>query len=291
MPRRPPLPHRFRRAVLPGVVAALVAGTVALSSAPGGTTSPVAAGTSASFVQVSDEAGSSAAVAEVDAAAAAAGGTVSVVVLDADGDLVLSSGADESTYTASLVKLLVVARLMELDACGELSLTVQDVELMEAAVTNSDDDAMSALWVEYDGDRLVTDLSAELGLTGTAAPEDAGQWGQTTTTAADLATFLSSLDEVLDDGDSATLLEWMRSATDTAADGFDQTFGLLSGSAGEDVAVKQGWMTGADDARQLHSVGVLADGTVAVLLGEFPASTSWADARAALDAAAAAVVA
>jgi hypothetical protein len=294
MPRRAALPHRARRAVLPGVVAGVVAGTLALASLPDGTASPMAAGTSVSFVDVSDDAGSadaSAVVAELDAAAAAAGGSVSVVVLDADGDLVLASGADEPAYTASLVKLLVVARLMQLDECGALDLTARDVGLMEAAVTSSDDDAMSRLWVEHDGDRLVTDLADELDLTSTAAPAAAGQWGQATTTAADLATFLSSLDQVLDTDDTATLLGWMRSATDTAADGFDQTFGLLSGSAGDGVAAKQGWMAGAGDSRQLHSAGVLADGTVVVLLGEFPGSTSWASAKAALDSAAAAVVA
>ena len=96
---------------------------------------------------------------------------------------------------------------------------------------------------------------------------------------------------VLDADDTATLLGWMRSATDTAADGFDQTFGLLPGRAGNGVAAKQGWMDGAGDGRRVHSAGVFADGTVVVLLGDFPRSTSWADARAALDAAAAAVVA
>jgi len=293
MPRPAALPHRLRGAIVTGVVAALIAGTVALASVPDGTTSPMAAGTSASFVGGGDgvaSVGASDVLAEVDAAAARAGGTVSVVVLDADGDLVLASGADEPIYTASLVKLLVVARLMELDQSGALTLTAQDAELMAAAVTSSDDGAMSALWVEYDGDRLVADLADELGLTGTTPPEDAGRWGQATTTAADVATFLSSLDQVLEPGDTETLLGWMRSATDTAADGFDQTFGLLSGSADDGVAAKQGWMTGAGDGRQLHSVGVLADGTVVVLLGGFPASTSWADARTALDAAAAAAV-
>jgi len=272
----------------------VIAGTLALASLPDATASPMAAGTSASFVDVSDDAGSvdaSAVLAEVDAAAGAAGGTVSVVVLDADGDLVLASGADESAYMASLVKLLVVTRLMQLDECGALDLTARDVGLMEAAVTSSDDDAMSTLWVEHDGDRLVSDLADELDLTATAAPDEAGQWGRAPTTAADLATFLSSLDQVLDTDDTATLLGWLRSATDTAADGFDQTFGLLSGSAGDGVAAKQGWMAGAGDLRPLHSAGVLADGTVVVLLGEFPRSTSWADAKAALDAAAAAIVA
>jgi hypothetical protein len=45
------------------------------------------------------------------------------------------------------------------------------------------------------------------------------------------------------------------------------------------------------DTYSCTPAGCIAEGTLVVLLGEFPASTSWADARAALDAAAAAVVA
>ena len=138
MPRRAALPHRARGAVVTGVVAALIAGTVALASVPDGTTSPMAAGTSASFVGGSDDmasVGASDVLSEVDAAAARAGGTVSVAVLDAAGDLVLASGADEPAYMASLVKLLVVARLMELDGSGAVTLTAQDADLMAAAVT------------------------------------------------------------------------------------------------------------------------------------------------------------
>ena len=163
---------------------------------------------------------------------------------------------------------------------------------MRAAVSRSDDDAMSTLWVRYDGDQLVTDIADELGLTGTAAPTVTGQWGQTTTTEADLATFLASMDDVLDSADRGMVLGWMQSATATAADGFDQAFGLFSEAVDADgsVAVKQGWMCCVDDQRQLHSIGVLADGTVVVLLGNFPESTSWDEARTALDTAATAVV-
>ena len=80
----------------------------------------------------------------------------------------------------------------------------------------------------------------------------------------------------------------MRATSATAADGFGQGFGLLAGTAG--VAAKQGWMCCVDGRRQLHSAGVLPDGTVVVLLGDFPASTSWGRARAALDSAAGALL-
>ena len=44
-----------------------------------------------------------------------------------------------------------------------------------------------------------------------------------------------------------------------------------------------------DSRRQLHSAGILADGRVVVLLGDFATGTTWAQAQAALDAATVAV--
>jgi hypothetical protein len=159
-----------------------------------------------------------------------------------------------------------------------------------SAVEASDDDAMSTLWVEFDGADLVAAAAEESGLTGTAAPEVAGQWGESATTAADYETFLASLADHLSAAGLATLTGWMQSTTATAA-GFDQQFGLLASDSGAGtVAAKQGWMCCVDTQRQLHSAGVLADGTVVVLLGDFPTSTSWSEARAALDAAAQAVL-
>ena len=228
---------------------------------------------------------------EVAAAGAGAGGTIAVVVLDADGTpLVSSADADEPTYTASLVKVLLAGRLLAQDAAGALTLSSEDLALMERAMTASDDTAMSILWDRYDGDRLVTDAAAALGLAATTPPDVAGQWGQAWTSATDVATVLATLGDTLESGDAATLLGWLRAATPVAADGFDQQFGLLAGGA-EDVAAKQGWMCCVDGRRQLHSAGVLADGRVVVLLGNFPASTSWARSSAALDLAAEAVLA
>jgi Beta-lactamase enzyme family len=226
-----------------------------------------------------------------DPPVAAGGGTVSVAVLDRSGDELSSSDAGSTHWTASLAKLFVVQQLLERDEAGTLTLDAGDRARMERAVEASDDDAMNALWVEFGGARLVTAAAEEFGLSDTAAPDVAGQWGQTTTTAADYATFLAHLGRHLSAADLATLTTWMQSTTATAADGFDQHFGLLSTGAGGAVAAKQGWMCCLDDGRELHSTGVLPDGRVVVLLGEFPASTTWEQAQAALDTTAAAVVA
>ncbi|MFC4693443.1 serine hydrolase [Geodermatophilus arenarius] len=229
-------------------------------------------------------------LAAVDAAAGAADGTVAVAVLDAFGrPLVTGPAAGDALLSASVVKLHVVGRLLALGAAGALDLGEDDLALMERAIVTSDDGAMSTLWDRYDGAALVTATAADAGLTATAPPRVAGQWGEARLSAADVAALLAGLADTLGEGPAATLLGWMRETAPTAADGFSQTFGLLAGGPG--IAAKQGWMCCVDGRRQLHSAGVLPSGTAVVLLGDFPAATSWGRARAALDSAAAAVLA
>lgn len=226
---------------------------------------------------------------QVSAAGAAAGGTIATVALHPDGTTLVSSAeADQPRHTASLVRIVLVSRLLALDAAGAIRLRPDDRGLMERSVTSSDDAAMSALWVRYDGARLVADTAAALGRTATGPPAIAGQWGRAWTAASDTATVLATLPLALEAYDTATLLGWMRATTPVAADGFDQRFGLLAGAA-DGVAAKQGWMCCVDDRRQLHSAGVLGDGRVVVLMGDFPAATSWGQASAALARAADAV--
>ena len=262
--------------------------TVASTSASPAVTQPARAMTGAAGAASS--AGSSAVLAAVDAVAAAADGSIAVTVLDAGGGTVVAS-ADATTpvYTASLVKLLVVQQLLAQAEDGTLTLTEEDLQWMQAAVEASDDEAMNELWVAFDGDALVEAAVDTFSLTGTAPPAEAGQWGETTTTAADYATVLAGYGDTLTDADAQLLTGWLQSTTAEAADGLDQTFGLLSLDL-DQVAAKQGWMCCIDDTRWLHSTGVLADGTVVVLLGTFPDSTSWDDSAAAMDAAAAALI-
>jgi hypothetical protein len=229
-------------------------------------------------------------LAAVDAAARAAGGSIALALVGADGTpLVTGPAVGDGVYTASLVKLLVVGRLLDLEATGADTLSDRDRKLMERAIVRSDDPAMSLLWDRWDGAALVTAAAAEAGLTGTTLPAVAGRWGEATTTAADVATLLARRDAVLGPGPAATLVSWMQATSPTAADGFGQGFGLLAGDRAATVAAKQGWMCCAAGTRQLHTAGVLPGGQVAVLLGDFPVGTSWSRARTALDDAAAAV--
>ncbi|MGY2003786.1 serine hydrolase [Blastococcus sp. SYSU DS1024] len=186
---------------------------------------------------------------------------------------------------ASMVKLFMAADILHRARAGRLALDREDFALLQAMIRRSDDPAASQLWVRYGGPRMVVDVAERYGLTATSPPAVPGQWGQTLTSARDLARFLSLLPTLAHPADASALLAWMRLATPTAADGFDQEFGIFGTVPGR-PAVKQGWMCCVDGNRHLHSVGVIGR-KVVVLLSEVPASVGYDEARAALDAAAA----
>jgi hypothetical protein len=189
--------------------------------------------------------------------------------------------------SASMVKLLMAEDLLHRDRAGTVRLRPEDLDLMSRMISSSDDPAASELWVRYDGERMVRDVVRRYGLSGTAPPLVAGQWGRTVVTAEDLARLLSLLPVVAHPDDADVLLGWMRSATPEAADGFDQRFGLYGAADGE-AAVKQGWMCCVGGQRHLHSVGVLGR-TVVVLLSEVDQDVDYEAVQRALTAAAAEV--
>jgi beta-lactamase family protein len=197
------------------------------------------------------------------------------------------SAATRPFPTASMVKLFLAEDVLRRARDGALTLDARDWRQLQAMIRSSDDPAASGFWDRFDGPQTVRDVAARYGLTGTAPPADPTQWGETTTTARDLARFLALLPVLAHPADAATLTAWMRTATPTAADGFDQRFGAFGTVPGL-PAVEQGWMCCVDGMRHLHSVAVVGN-RVVVLLSEVPASVGYDRARAALSAAAAAL--
>jgi len=248
--------------------------------------------------------------AEVVAAVTAAygtGGTVAVVVaqqLTIDADLpvraaearaarFIARSADNGQVaqrpfpSASMVKLFLAEDVLRRARTGTVVLGAQDRQLLARMISSSDDPAASAVWVRFDGPRTVRAVALRYDLTGTSPPVRPGQWGETMTTARDLARFLVLLPVLAHPDDVAQLMTWMASATPIAADGFDQRFGLF-GTLPGGPAVKQGWMCCVGGNRHLHSVAVLGT-QVVVLLSEVPRSVPYDQARAWLDAAGRAV--
>jgi Beta-lactamase enzyme family len=197
-----------------------------------------------------------------------------------------NAAADRPFPTASMVKLFLAEDLLHRARWDGLELRDDDPELLRRMITASDDPAASTLWVRYDGERAVRDVARRYGLTGTAPPPVPGQWGQTVTTARDLARFLSLMPVVAHPDDADAVLGWMRAISPVAADGFDQRFGLFGRA--DEVAVKQGWMCCVGGNRHLHSVGVVGR-TVVVLLSEVPGDVGYGVVARALSTAASAV--
>ncbi|MEI4281305.1 class A beta-lactamase-related serine hydrolase [Klenkia terrae] len=196
---------------------------------------------------------------------------------------------DRPVPTASLVKLYLAEGILATARTAGTALPAEDLARIDAALTSSDDLAASELWVAYDGPAVLADVVARYDLQGTSAPTpDPGAWGQTLTTAADPARFLTELPDRAHPDDAELLLGALSRATPAGADGFDQSFGLLGPGRSAGTAAKQGWMV-LDGQRYLHSIGVVDD-RVVVVLATFPVDVvDWPAARAAVDAAAAAL--
>jgi hypothetical protein len=187
----------------------------------------------------------------VDAAMAAAPDrmTLGTAVLDLTTGKLAQDGAEEF-YSASLSKLMLIVDMLDRD----VELSQQDLSLIQRALSLSDDNAMNSLWVSYDGPEAMTRVADALGMPGTSTPEDPSQWGETTVSPVGYILLYQHILTEMDPGDRAVIVDGLSAAEPTAADGFDQFFGLLGQDA--DVYAKQGWMYYGSQL-YLHSAGVL----------------------------------
>jgi hypothetical protein len=213
-------------------------------------------------------------------AAAAAGGRsdVGVAVMDLDSGQLVSAQGDQPFYSASLSKLI-----LAVDALQQ-PLSEDDQDLIHRALSASDDNAMDVLWTRFDGMDAIGRVAAEAGLTGTHAPDDPSQWGEVVITANDMVRLYH---HILGSPVRDTVVAALSSAPATAADGFDQAFGLL-GVTG--IYAKQGWMYYLPSDVYLHSAGVLDNRYAVAVLTTNPTG-SWTTARQSIDAVTKAVLA
>ncbi|MEU0532291.1 hypothetical protein [Amycolatopsis tolypomycina] len=189
-------------------------------------------------------------------------GTASAVVFDRDsGKTTVSVRADRGYTSASIVKLLIA--LSALEQGGPAA----DVQRM---LSRSDDDLASRFWSAYGGPAIVTRWARNLGLAGTRPPEDAGRWGDTRITAADVV----KIYRYLLDRKSTTILNALRDATERGSDGFRQYFGIPDAAKGQEWLVKQGWSC-CRPTRMLHTSGVVGN-RIVVVLSEHPSKVDYA---------------
>jgi hypothetical protein len=177
-----------------------------------------------------------------------------VVVFDRVADEALhSDGADSQFRSASLVKLLIGLDLVQRDIVTPKSPSPQ-VSLMLA---DSDDQIASELWISGGGPQIVTRVADAVGLSDTEPPANPGRWGDTLLSADDVVRVYQHI-LALPPAERALLLDPLRHASRTAADGTDQHFGIPSALPGEPWAIKQGWAAGRGGV-DAHTSGLVGD--------------------------------
>ncbi|WP_082114524.1 serine hydrolase [Lentzea aerocolonigenes] len=207
----------------------------------------------------------------LDIAGAGGKSDVGVAVMDLQTGQTISQDGDKQFYSASLSKLI-----LAVDALQQ-PLSDDEQDLIHRALSASDDEAMDVLWTRFDGMDAIGRVAAEAGLTGTHAPDDPSQWGEVVITANDM---LRLYHYILGSPVRDTIVAALSSAPSTAADGFDQEFGLLGVSG---AYAKQGWMFYLPSDVYLHSAGVLDNRYAVAVLTTSP-SGNWTTARTAVNA-------
>ncbi|WP_394612998.1 serine hydrolase [Lentzea sp. JNUCC 0626] len=218
-----------------------------------------------------------------DIAAAGGASDVGLAVLDLQTNVTVSSQGDKPFYSASLSKLILAVDALQ------RPLSDDDVALIDRALSLSDDNAMDVLWTRFDGMGAIGRVATAAGLTGTHAPDDPSQWGEVVITANDMVRLYHYIlnSPQVNSAQRDVIVGALSKAPATAADGFDQAFGLL-GVTG--VYAKQGWMYYLPADVYLHSAGVL-DGRYAVAVLTTNPTGSWTTARDSINAVSTAVLA
>jgi beta-lactamase class A len=155
--------------------------------------------------------------------------------------------------TASVIKLQILETLLNRVQTQGRGLTATEQRRAAAMMDASDNDSATDLWDEVGGAAGLNAFGAQVGLTGTA-PNAAGYWGLSTTTATDQITLLRNLTDpstALAPANQAYALGLMAQVEGS------QTWGVSSGVApGTTVALKDGWLP-ESDGWYVNSVGVL----------------------------------
>ena len=204
------------------------------------------------------------------------GTEVGVLAIDTQtGQPVASYNATEPMYTASVVKLLIAIDLLHSQNWAPDAATSAELERM---ISYSDDGIADDLWGEDGGNSIVTRMITLIGLTGTQPPDDPAQWGETLMSAQDVVLTYEYIQDDIPAQAQDVLMTGMSNAAETAADGFQQYFGIPTGLPGSSWAIKQGWMllmsTTVLDTTGMVGLGPTMPYAVAIMT-ELPAGTSW----------------
>jgi hypothetical protein len=170
------------------------------------------------------------------------------------GSIVASENAGQQVASMSVVKLLIALDVLARNN-GALPDTGTQQQLHEM-LANSDDEIANELWTAGGGPAIVIRMASLLRLTGTAPPNDPGEWGDTQITPEDMVTIYRYVIDQLPKFNQDLILGALSDAPKVAADGFDQYFGIPDGMPNSSWAVKQGWGTSGSQA-VMNSTGLV----------------------------------
>ncbi|RJQ74981.1 hypothetical protein D5S17_21810 [Pseudonocardiaceae bacterium YIM PH 21723] len=190
------------------------------------------------------------------------------------GQQLVSLNPDRQFATQSVVKLLIALDWLDRNGTG-------DAGQVQEMLSRSDDDVADQLWDDGGGTGIVSRMATRIGMTHTAPPDNPDWWGNTTTTAADLVQLYQYLLNQAPADERTVILNALGAATKTAADGFDQFFGIPDSAGSRTWAVKQGWAC-CTPGIDLHTTGVLGtnDRYILIVLTSQQGDVDWATASA-----------
>ncbi|GGU74064.1 hypothetical protein GCM10010260_02360 [Streptomyces filipinensis] len=239
--------HRMTRRVKV-LAAALGAGVlipIAAAAVPAAATTPAVSCTSAK-AGLADKLQK-----DITAALAGRHGTVAIGLYDRSTNTTCTLRATSSYDSASTVKVTVLATLLWDAKKHNRYLTDRETSLAKAMITQSDNDATTALWKQL-GMTKIKGFLAAAGMTKTV-PGTGGYWGLTQENVTDeqkLLKLVTAKNSVLTDNARAYILKLMGQVVS------DQRWGTPAGAPSTvSVHVKNGWLQRATHGWRVHSLG------------------------------------
>jgi len=113
--------------------------------------------------------------------------SLGVAALDVQtGEMAVGRGGEQEFMAASLSKLIVAVDVLDRHRAAGRQLDPADLDLIDRALSDSDDNAMNVLWGKYDGAGAIGRVADRLGLTARLPSDATETWGDTVVTAADM---------------------------------------------------------------------------------------------------------
>lgn len=193
---------------------------------------------------------------DITAALANRSGTVAVGLYDRTTKTTCTLRATSAYDSASVVKVTVLATLLWDAKKHNRYLTDRESTLAKAMITQSDNDATSALWRQL-GMTKIKGFLAAAAMTKTVPGAD-GYWGLTQINVTDeqkLLKLVTAKNTVLSDNSRAYILKLMNQVTSS------QRWGTPAGAPSSvTVHVKNGWLQRSTHGWRVHSLGTFNGG-------------------------------